>query len=141
MPLSTADRIEIEELISRLCHAFDFSQPADVVAAFVPDGAFQLVSSVATGMQLRYRHQGHDQLRAFAEATAAKRQGRARHWTGNLVVTGTPDGAEAVSYTMLLQIDPETGQRDVVLSAVHRDVFARTGAGWRFVQRTVVADA
>ncbi|MEU4223166.1 nuclear transport factor 2 family protein [Nonomuraea sp. NPDC026600] len=138
--LTVEDRIEIEELISRLCHALDFSRPEDFVAVFVPHGAFQARTSARSGGAVRFRHEGHDRLRAFADAAAAKRGGLGRHWTGNLVVRGVPGGAEATSYVMFLEIDPGTGQRTIPLSGVHHDVFSRTEAGWRFVERTIVAD-
>jgi hypothetical protein len=138
--LTTSDRIEITELIARLCHALDFSSPQDFVDVFVPEGAFQATTSDKTGGQIKFRHEGHDQLRAFAEAAAARRRGLGRHWTSNLVVTGTGEAAQAVSYVMFLEIDGATGGRSIPISGIHRDVFTKTDAGWRFVQRTVIAD-
>jgi hypothetical protein len=107
---------------------------------FVPKGAFQAATSDKTGGHIKFRHEGHDQLRAFAHAAAAKRQGLGRHWTSNLVVTGTAGQAQAVSYVMFLEIDAATGGRSIPISGVHRDVFTKTDAGWRFIERTVVAD-
>jgi SnoaL-like domain len=140
MPLSVADHIEIEQLIATLCQALDIGRPEEFVAAFAPDGIYQATTSVASGEQVRFRHQGPAQLLAFAEQAAAKRAGLARHWTGNLVLTGTEQGAEATSYVMFMQIDPQTRQRSITLSGVHRDRFVRTAGGWRFQQRTIVAD-
>jgi hypothetical protein len=57
----------------------------------------------------------------------------------------TPDGvyqavSSAVSYVAFLQIDPETKERRITISGMHRDTFVRTPGGWRFTARTVVAD-
>ena len=96
--LTVEDRIEIEELISRLCHALDFGRPEDFVAVFVPHGAVEARTSARSGGAVRFRHEGHDRLRAFADAAAAKRGGLGRHWTGNLVVRGGGVRGGGVTY-------------------------------------------
>jgi hypothetical protein len=138
--LTVEDRLDLIELIHRLCQALDYSSPADFAAVFTPHGVYQAVSSVVSGEQPRFRYEGSAQLLAFAEAAVEKRQGLGRHWTGNLVLSETETGASAVSYVMFLQIDPDTGERKITLSGTHRDLFARTPDGWRFTSRTVVAD-
>ena len=140
MKLTVQDRVDIGELVARLCQALDFSHPQDFVDVFVSTGVYQATSSIATGQTIRFRHEGADQLRAFAEAAVIKRQGLGRHWTGNLVIEPTEDGAKAVSYVMFLQVDPISGARTIPISGVHQDVFARTPDGWRLAQRTIVAD-
>jgi hypothetical protein len=140
MALTVEDRLDLIELIHRLCQSLDFSAPADFAAVFTPDGVYQTVSSVASGERVRFRHEGSAQLLAFAAAAAEKRQGLGRHWTGNVVLSGTDAGASAVSYVMFVQIDPDTGGRRITISGTHRDLFVRTPDGWRFASRTVVAD-
>jgi hypothetical protein len=138
--LSAEDRLDLVELIHRLCHALDYSRPADFAAVFTPDGVYRAVSSVASGEQPRFRHEGAAQLLAFAEAAAQKRRGLGRHWTGNVVLEATDAGASAVSYVAFLQIDPDTKERRITISGTHRDRFVRAPEGWRFTSRTVVAD-
>ncbi|MEU4236914.1 nuclear transport factor 2 family protein [Actinoplanes sp. NPDC026619] len=138
--LTADDRLDLVELIHRLCHALDYSRPDDFAAVFTPDGVYQAVSSVAAGEHPRFRHEGAAELLAFAEAAARKRQGLGRHWTGNVVLNATEAGASAVSYVAFLEIDPETNERRITISGTHRDSFVRSADGWRFTSRTVVAD-
>jgi hypothetical protein len=140
MTLPPADHIAISTLVARLCQALDFSRPDDFVASFVEGGVYQAVSSEATSRTPRFRHEGTDQLRAFAESAVAKRQGLGRHWTGNLVVEGDDERASGVSYVLFVEIDPQTRERRIPISGVHHDEFLHTDDGWRFVSRTVVAD-
>jgi SnoaL-like domain len=65
----------------------------------------------------------------------------ARHWTCNPVIKSDGNGgATASSYTMLIEIDPETKARKILVTGVHEDVLVKTDAGWRLASRTVVAD-
>jgi hypothetical protein len=139
--LAPADRLEIHDLVARLCQALDFSRPADFVGVFTPDGVYQAVSSEASGREPRFRHTGPAELLGFAEAAVEKRRGLGRHWTGNLVVE--PDGedrATGVSYVLFVEIDATTKERRIVISGVHEDAYVRTPEGWRVASRTVVAD-
>lgn len=139
--LDAADQLRIQTLLAQVCRALDRSRPPDFVAAFTPDGVYRMVSADTDGRQEVYSHHGADALLAFAQGAAAKRQGNARHWTGNPVIEGDGnDGATAWSYTMLIEIDPATKARKILLTGVHEDVLARTEAGWRLTSRTVVAD-
>jgi hypothetical protein len=139
--LDVRDQLQIQTLIAQVCQALDFSRPADFVAAFTPDGVYRIVSPDFDGRQERYSHHGAEALLEFAKGMAARRQGMARHWTTNLVIrSGGDGGATATSYTTLIEIDPETKARKILLTGVHEDVFVRTDAGWRLASRTVVAD-
>lgn len=141
MPLSTDDRAQVTDLVTRLCHALDFSRPSAFADLFTADGVFRAVSSTATGESARFEHAGHAALLAFAEAAAARRRGLGRHWTGNLLVEGHDDDtASATSYVLFVEIDADTKERRIPISGVHRDTFVRTEQGWRFTSRTIVAD-
>ncbi|MFT4210502.1 MAG: nuclear transport factor 2 family protein [Microbacterium sp.] len=140
MSLSPADHRELTDLVTRLCHALDFSRPQDFADVFTSDGVYRAVSSTVTGEQQRFRHAGADELLAFATAAVRKRRGLGRHWTGNLLIEGDGDAATATSYVLFVEIDGETGERRIPISGVHRDTFRRTPEGWRFASRTVVAD-
>jgi SnoaL-like domain len=139
--LDVRDQLQIQTLMSQVCQALDRSRPADFVAAFTPDGVYRIVSPDVDGRQERYSHHGADALLEFATGMAARRKGMARHWTGNLVIESDGNGgATARSYTMLIEIDPETKARKILLTGVHEDVLVRTDAGWRLASRTVVGD-
>ncbi|MFT4083488.1 MAG: nuclear transport factor 2 family protein [Nocardioides sp.] len=142
-PLSPQDHLDITELIHRLCHALDFGRPEEFVACFVADGRYSAVSSEATGLETRFSHRGRGELEAFAQSAIEKRHGLGRHWTGNLIVRPsgpTRDRAEATSYVLFVEIDPESGERRIAISGTHRDELVRTPDGWRLRSRTVVAD-
>ncbi|MEO3855439.1 nuclear transport factor 2 family protein [Acrocarpospora sp. B8E8] len=139
--LDLRDHLEIQTLIAQVCKALDFSRTTDFVAAFTTNGTYQVVSSDADGRKEQYSHHGAEALLEFAQWAASRRRGLARHWTGNPIIESDGrGGATAWSYTLLIEIDPETKRRNIVLSGVHEDVFVRTEAGWRLASRTVVAD-
>ncbi len=140
MELTTDDRLAIGELCARACHLLDFNDPDGYVGLFLPDGVFQRRASPSAGGEVMFRHQGHGELRAFAEKMSSLRQGLARHWTANLALAPTTDGAAGSSYTMLVATDPEARQVGISIAGTYQDVFAKTGTGWRFVSRTVTDD-
>src|SRR5271155_122279 len=114
MELTVEDRLSITELCARACHCLDFNEPDGYASLFVPDGAFQRRAAQRAGGEIIFRHQGHEQLRAFATNMGTMRKGLARHWTANLVIRPTESGAQATSYTMLVANDAESKQVSIV---------------------------
>jgi hypothetical protein len=138
MELTAEDRLAIIDLCGRACHALDFNDPDGFARLFVPDGAFQRRASPRAGGQVIFRHEGREQLRAFASSMGAMRAGLARHWTANIVVHAT--GALGTSYTMLVANDAESRAVSIAIAGSYQDVFEKTGDGWLFASRTVVDD-
>lgn len=140
MELTADDRLAIDELCARACHALDFNDPEGYADLFLPDGVFQRRTAPQAGGEVVFRHQGGQELRGFAAKMATMRGGLARHWTANMVLRPTENGAEGTSYTMLLATDPDSRRAGITIAGTYQDVFAKTAEGWRFVSRTVTDD-
>lgn len=125
MPLTTDDRIAIQDLAARYNTAIDAGNADAWAATFTPDGTFE--SSGRT-------HQGTEALAAFAKGFAERMAG-ARHWNNNLVIDGDGDQATLGCYLLLWR----GGQ--IVSSARYEDTLRRVNGEWRFASRRVVPDA
>jgi hypothetical protein len=66
MRLGTDDRPAIPDPCARACQALNCGDPDGYAALFTADGVFQRQAAQRAGGQVTFRHQGHDQLRAFA---------------------------------------------------------------------------
>ena len=64
--------------------------------------------------------------------------GGGRHFTANLTVTPTPDGAEGSCY--LLLFDARNVPATLTETAIYNDTLVRTPQGWRFKKRVVWRD-
>jgi hypothetical protein len=140
MELTADDRLAIQELCARACHTIDFDDADGYAALFLPDGVFQRQASQRAGGAILFRHQGREELKAFARQVTNWRKGLARHWTGNIAITPAGAGAHADSYTMLVINDPGDKQVGIGIAGRYRDEFEKTADGWRFASRTVVDD-
>jgi hypothetical protein len=140
MELTADDRFAIQDLCALACHALDFGDPDGFADLFLPDGSFQRRGPLAAGGEVIFRHEGREQLRAFAVKAAGFRQGLARHWSANILIRPTTAGAEANSYTMLVANDAQTRDVAIAIAGTYQDVFTMTPAGWRFASRTVTDD-
>lgn len=129
MPLSVADRIEIQELLARYNHAIDSGDAAAWAAAFVADGAFTSGGRTRTGTQ---------ELQAFAADFAARMPG-SRHWVNNMVIDGDGDQATMRCYLQLFKTG-SGGPATLVTTATYQDTLRRVDGAWRFASRTVVPD-
>lgn len=129
MPLSVADRLDIQELLARYNHAIDSGDAAAWAATFAADGAFTSGGQTRTGTQ---------ELRAFAADFAARMPG-SRHWMNNAVAGGDGGQATMRCYLQLLKTgggEPAT----LVGTARYEDTLRRVDGAWRSVSRTVVRD-
>ncbi len=141
MPLTTANRLEIQELGARYTHAIDFGHPQAWADCFTADGCF---------ISPQGRHDGRDALVNFAAASAASAIS-ARHWTNNWVIDGDGDGdgdhASASCYLNLINANPGTPGRHAaqaagasIVTGLYRDRLRRTDGTWKFVERAVTTD-
>jgi ketosteroid isomerase-like protein len=130
MPLTADDHTALQQLYARHNHALDFGDAEGYVACFTEDGAFEVAGT---------RHEGTDGLAAFARAVAEATQGQLRHWTSNLVLEGSGEGARGRVYVM--GVGRDEGKPVITGSAVYHDELRRGADGeWRFHSRTVVPD-
>ncbi len=128
--LSTADRLEIEQLYAKYNHAIDFGDGAGWANTFTADGSFDQ----GRGEPMV----GTEALSAFASGFPAMVKGR--HWINNLVVEQSSSGASGKCYLMLMNLAAEGGPAPMV-TAVYHDELTNGSDGWRFSARKVVGDA
>ena len=131
MALSAEDQLEIQQLYARYNHSIDRGRSDDWAACFIADGVF---SSSGAG-----EFTGRDALAAFAKGFAERM--KARHWTNNLVIEETPNGAKGSCYLILYALGGKESPANVLTTGSYDDELARTVDGWRFTRRTVTPDA
>jgi uncharacterized protein (TIGR02246 family) len=123
--LSVEDRLAIEELYARYCHAFDFGDGEAWAGLYTPDGSF-VNEGVAD-------FTGTENLAAFVVDRFEQVPGM-RHITANIIIEEDGDGARGTAYVYVIRLtDEELRLRN---TGMYRDDFVRTGAGWRFAKRT-----
>jgi uncharacterized protein (TIGR02246 family) len=130
--LSIKDRLAISDLFVRYTTALDAGDVEAVVACFSEDG---WLDSPIVG-----RHQGREELRQFAEKTAAAvRQGaRFRHMITNLRVAAQDDRIRARCY--LLDIVTINGETQILSPGEYDCEVVRRGKAWLFASRLVQMD-
>ena len=127
MPITTADRLAIHELVALHGHLADDRRPQHLDQLLTADGAYD-VSAYGLGVV-----QGLDALaRLFTAAPGNQPRG---HHVTNVIVTEEPDSADRARVRSKgLAVMPD-GRADTV---VYEDVVVRTPVGWRISLRTVV---
>jgi ketosteroid isomerase-like protein len=128
MTLSTADRLEILDVISRADWAASRRDAAAYADLFTDD----VVLDGAQG-----RHAGQDALRASVGPIWAAEGPASLHLTLNPIIEAgeTTDG-HAVTRSILLIIDP-VPRPTIRTAAVITQTLRRTGGSWRISRRTV----
>ena len=115
--LTALDYAEIQQLYARYNHAIDYGDAEAYAALFVPDGSFN-------------NFKGHDALVAFIKN---RKTINLRHWNTNLMITATPEGADASVYMMF--VDNAARPPDITAAGKYQDSLVRTPQGWRFNKR------
>lgn len=122
MPLTTDDRLAIQELLARYNHAIDFGTAEEWAATFTADGTFESRGEV---------HAGADALLTFARGFKERMAG-STHWNTNVLIEEDGAGARATCYLMLWREGKPISEGRYVDSVVRSD------GGWRFASRKVV---
>jgi uncharacterized protein (TIGR02246 family) len=127
--LSAEDQLEIQQLMSRYSFYEDSGQAEEYASLYTVDGSF-----VGSGDK---KVTGREALARFArERWETKPQVRTwTHWVSNIVITPTPGGAEARSYSMVVEKAGD-GYRIVKVSG-KQDELRREDGAWRFHVRAV----
>lgn len=137
MPMSAIDYEDIRQLLARYNFAIDLGDVDAWAACFTADGAFEC-SGLPEGNPFGGRYVGTEALRAYATAHFATFKGRARHWNGNLEISG--DGATAMTrcYMLLLTV----GHAPTVSGTpgIYSDQLRKIDDRWLFVERHVTVD-
>ncbi len=130
-PLSAQDRLDIQELISEYCHYEDSGDAEAWADLYTSDGRF-----VGGGGKLAV---GREALVEFATRRWADKPQVHNwiHWTANIVIRATEDGASARSFQMVVECDG-ADYRIHKLSGKD-DVLRRENGHWRFYERRVFA--
>ncbi len=127
MPLSTADRLEIHELVALHGHLADDRRFAELELLMTEDGAYD-VTGYGLGIV-----RGLPALTRLFEAAPGD-QPRGHHVT-NVLVSADPASADRATVRCKgLAVMPD-GRADTVIYA---DVVVRTRSGWRIELRKVV---
>ena len=124
MGLSTADRLEILELVARYNHTMDGRDAEAWAACFTPDGVFD------GGPRLQA--EGRAGLVAFMERLIA-RDIPALHWVNNIVIEGAGDAARMTLYLLVIDLRGDAPRPSHF--GVYHDELTRTAEGWRFRKR------
>ena len=124
--LTTADRLEIQELIARYSICEDTGDAEGLGALYTPTGSM----TGATG----HTEVGRENLVAAARKRWENPEvHRWVHWASSVVITGTADGAEAESYGMIIE-PADDGYRIRAVAGKH-DELHRDDGHWRFHSR------
>jgi hypothetical protein len=123
-----ADRIEIEDVLTRYCTALDSRRWDLLSEVFAPDG-------VAEFGDLGGRHEGPAAIGSFVASVLAGLDA-SQHLLGNEVVRVSGDRAEATCYFQAQHflVSPNGGNTYLV-GGTYDDELVRTPAGWRITLR------
>ena len=125
--LTTQDYIDIEQLYAQYNQTIDTGDAQGWAATFTPDGVFN-------------NFVGRDALVGFIGQWREKMSGaNRRHWNNNLRIVGTPAGASATVYLMV--VDVTTKPVSIIATGTYTDTLVKTAAGWRFKTRNTRLDA
>src|SRR5262249_50107566 len=121
------EKLRIQELCSRYCHALDNQDVEGWVRCFTPDGIFAVDD---------WRIQGHARLRQYAEIHC--RAIRCRHLTGNHVYGIAGDEARGVSTIVACVATP--GGYKILNAGGYRDRLVRHDGNWLIAERHLKND-
>jgi hypothetical protein len=120
--LAPADYIAIQQLYARYNTTIDHGDAEGWAATFTPDGVFMT-------------NRGAEALKNFVKTWSAGSGASQRHFSADLVITPSADGATGTISTMLVNL----ATRPVSIGAyvTYSDVLVKTAAGWRFKSRAL----
>jgi len=133
------DAIEYErirQLLARYNLAIDLGDAEAWAATFTADGVFEC-TGLPEGSPLGGRHQGTEELVAYAKTNYSIAKGRARHWNANLLIDG--DGETATMRCYLLNLTTATG-RMAGTTGIYQDRLRKVDGEWCFVERHIAVD-
>jgi 3-phenylpropionate/cinnamic acid dioxygenase small subunit len=130
--LSAEDYIEIQQLYANYAHALDKGEGERFAATFVEDGEFTGGRGSGRGTEVRTPTKGKEGLQKMGSRSGT------RHFTANLVITQTPQGAKGSCYLLLFNVRnvPAT----ITETAIYDDTLVKTLQGWKFKKRIVWRD-
>jgi hypothetical protein len=130
--LTAQDYIEIQQLYGTYAYTLDTAQAERFAATFTPDGEFTRGRAKGQATETRTPLKGTEGLTKMGSV------GGGRHFTANLVVTPTPEGANGSCY--LLLFNARNIPATITETAIYEDKLVKTKEGWRFKKRIVWRD-
>jgi 3-phenylpropionate/cinnamic acid dioxygenase small subunit len=130
--LSADDYIEIQQLYANYAHALDKGEGERFAATFVEDGEFTGGRGAGKANDDRTPRKGTAALTKMGSVSGT------RHFTANLVITPTADGAKGSCYLLLFNARNIPGT--IVETAIYDDTLVKTAQGWKFKKRVVWRD-
>ena len=130
--LTTQDYIDIQQLYANYAHALDKGEGARFAATFIADGEFTGGRPAGQANAVRTPLKGTEALTKMGSG------GGSRHFTANLVITPTAEGASGSCY--LLLFNARNIPATITETAIYDDTLVKTSQGWRFKKRVVWRD-
>jgi len=130
--LTTQDYIDIQQLYANYAQALDKGEGARFAATFVTDGEFTGGRPAGQANAVRTPLKGTEALTKMGSG------GGSRHFTANLVISPTADGASGSCY--LLLFNARNIPATITETAIYDDTLTKTPQGWRFKKRIVWRD-
>lgn len=130
--LTVEDYIEIQQLYANYAHTLDLAKGELFAKNFVDDGEFTGGRAPGHAQDVRTSLKGKEAL------TAMGNRGGYRHFTANLVITPSPEGAKGSCY--LLMYNARNIPATFVETAIYDDTLVKTPEGWKFKKRIVWRD-
>ena len=134
--LTALDYVEIEQLYARYAFGNDTDAGnGDMWAqVFTEDGVFDVTNPTGDTLPLR----GYEELKAFAESRDENNPLKTPvHYTTNILIEPTAEGARGAAYFLLPSDAEEDGQRPAIIAkGVYHDQLVKTPEGWRIKNRT-----
>lgn len=125
MPLDSADRLEIYELLALHGHLMDAGQFDRLAELFTEDFVYDLEA-------LGYGQLNGAEALVDASLALGEKNPVGHHVTNSLIVDSAADEAKVRSKGIGIRLDGTSG------SVVYDDIVRRTDQGWRIARRTVV---
>jgi len=130
--LTADDYIAIQQLYANYSHALDKGEAERFAATFVEDGEFTGGRPAGRANETRTPLKGKEGLANMGS------RGGGRHFTANLVITPTPEGAKGSCY--LLLFNARNVPATITETAIYDDTLVKTPQGWKFKKRVVWRD-
>jgi 3-phenylpropionate/cinnamic acid dioxygenase small subunit len=139
--VSPEDRQQILDLISTYSYTYDARDIEGFVALFTEDCVWEAFANGAAKPTVRAANRG--ELRAVVAQRLAMLQQKgiqSRHYQTNTLLVARADG-QVEGTTMLNLVWQQPNEKpSTVMTGVYRDLFVKTGAGWRSAKRSFFMD-
>ena len=125
--LAPEDYLEIQQLYSYYARDVDSGTQRDASWMYTDDGVWDLGGT---------RFVGKAALEEFyANVPPGMARNGVRHFSTNLVLVPTAEGARGSAYMLALERKSQDGETEITVWGKYEDRLVKTPAGWRFKER------